>query len=688
MDTRDRLPVLVAGGGLAGLRAALDLARAGCAVLLVEAGTRLGGGLAHIAVLAQTGQPLGPLLAALVRAVQTQPGITVMLERRLESIAGQAGDFCATLGQAGTGATEQVRAAAVILATGCTPFHPGGLDFLGYGVIPDVVTSLALETMLAGEAGPACPSDGRAPASVAFLQCVGSRLLYPVKRPACSATCCAVSVRQALALGPVRRTVFAIDLRTHVAGTQEALTQAEAQGLTVRHARPHTLTPGPDGRGVSLRFVDEAGKECQDTVDMAVLAVGVGVSAANRAMAQASAVMLSRQGFVRTDPFFPAATSRPGVFVAGTLGGPGEASLAAIQGSAAAQAALIAAGPAAGQVGSAGPVLVIGGGAAGLTCALALAGCGAAVTLVEATHRLGGNPRKHPTVWKGRETRQAVDEMADAVLAHPGITVALSSRLEGVAPGPGGGLTASILGSDGTAAVAFAAAVLALGGGEARVDEHLHGRDPRVMTQLEYENWRRSHPEPGDAPQSVVFIQCVGARQEQGYTACARVCCAQALCAAVEVKKSRPDAQAAIFYRDITAAGEAEELYTEARRLGVLFFRYTPDNPPRVERLGSELAVTGEDLLLGRTIRLRPDLVVLAVPLAPAGVAGIAALFDVPTDALGFLTPAHPVLAPVDLPRPGLFAAGLCLGPKPLDETVAEAQAAAMRAVAFLANRA
>ncbi|MHC1789104.1 FAD-dependent oxidoreductase [Solidesulfovibrio sp.] len=687
MDIRERLPVLVAGGGLAGLRAALDLAGAGCAVLLVEAGTRLGGGLAHIAALAQTGQSPGPLLAALIDDVQAQPRIAVLPERRLESVTGQSGDFCATLGRPGQEAKEQVRAAAVILATGCAPFHPGTLDFLGYGVIPDVITSLALETKLAGDAGPACPSDGRAPATVAFLQCVGSRLLHPVKRPACSATCCAVSVQQALALGPGRSTIFAIDLRTQVAGTQEALTRAQARGLTVRHARPHTLAPGPDGRGVSLRFVDETGKECQETVDLVVLAVGVGVSAANRAMAQASEVALSRHGFVRRDPFSPAATSRPGVFVAGTLGGPGEASLAAIQGSAAAQAALAASGPADAPDETAAAVLVVGGGAAGLTCALALAACGRSVTLVEATDRLGGNPRKHPTVWKGRETRQAITGMAQAVLAHPGISVALSSRLEGIAPGPDGGLTAGIVGPGGGRDVAFGAAVLAPGGGEARVDEYLLGRDPRVLTQLEYENWRRAHPEPGDAPQSVVFIQCVGSRQEQGYTACARVCCAQALCAAVEAKKSRPDAQAAVFYRDITTAGESEELYAEARRLGVLFFRYTPEQPPRVERLGSELAVTGEDLLLGRSVRLRPDLVVLAVPLVPSGVSGLAALFEVPTDPLGFLLPAHPVLAPVDLPRPGLFAAGLCLGPKPLDETVAEAQAAAMRAQAFLANR-
>ncbi|MYL82142.1 FAD-dependent oxidoreductase [Desulfovibrio aerotolerans] len=685
MDARDRLPVLVAGGGLAGLRAALDLAVAGQEVLLIEAGTRLGGGAAHLAALVQTGQPVQALVAELAQAVAAHPRLTVRFGCRLESVTGAPGELCAVLGQTGEGSTEQIRVAAVILATGCSPFQPGGLDFLAYGVVPDVVTSLSVETMLAADGGVVRPSDGCPPRSVAFIQCVGSRMHQPEERPACSAVCCAVSVRQALALPQARRTLYAMDLRAHVAGTQEALNQAEAQGLTVRYARPHTLAAGPDGRGVTFRFIDQQGTECQDAVDMAVLAVGIGLSAANRAMLDASGVELGRGGFVATDPYAPVATSRPGVFVAGTLGGPGEASLASVQGSAAALEALAAvrvSPPPREPL----PVLVLGGGAAGLACSLGLAGCGQRVTLVEASARLGGHPRKHPTVWKGRETKEAVAQMAEAVQSLPGITVMTDARLIAAAQTPQG-WTGSLATPLGTQEIAFGAAVLALGSGEARPDEYLLGRDPRVMTQLEFENWRRTHPEPDDTPQTVVFIQCVGSRQRHGFTACARVCCAQALCAAVELKKSRPGAQVAVFYRDITTPGESEDLYTEARRLGVLFFRYDPERAPRVERLGADLAVTGEDILLGRSVRLRPDRLVLAVPVVPVGLAETAALFALPTTGPGFLAPVHPVLLPVDLPRPGLFAAGLCLGPKPLDESVAEAQAAAMRAIVYLAGR-
>jgi len=684
MDARDRLPVLVAGGGLAGLRAALDLAAAGQETVLLEAGTRLGGGLAHIAALAQNGQPVQALVAELADAASAHPRILVRLGWRLKSVNGQPGAFQAVLGRTGDGSSEPIRVAAVILATGCVPYQPGGLDYLGYGVVPDVATSLSVEAMLASEGGVVRPSDGKPPQSVAFIQCVGSRMLQPELRPACSATCCAVSLRQALAMPQARRTVYAIDLRAHVCGTQEALNQAEGSSLTVRYARPHTLGAGPDGRGVTFRFVDEQGAECQDSVDMAVLAVGVGLSAANQSMLEASGVELGRSGFVATDPYAPAATSRAGLFVAGMVRGPGEASLAAIQGSAAALNALETvrvSQPSPERL----PVMVLGGGAAGLTCALSLARCGLPVTLVEASESLGGHPRKHPTIWKGRETRQAVAEMAEAALSRHDIRVMIGSRVVADRQTPNA-WTASLATPQGAQEIAYGAAVLALGGGEIRPDEHLLDRDPRVMTQLEFENWRRTHPGPDETPHSVVFIQCVGSRQRRGYTACARVCCAQALCAAVELKKSRFDSQVAVFYRDIAAYGESEELYTEARRLGVLFFRYAPQSPPRVERLGADLAVTGEDILLGRSVRLRPDRLVLAVPLAPVGLAETAALFALPTSPLGFLEPVHPVLFPVDLPRSGLFAAGLCLGPKPLDESVAEAQAAAMRATAFLAR--
>jgi heterodisulfide reductase subunit A2 len=684
MGRPDVFPVLVAGGGVAGLRTALDLAASGREVLLVEAGRHLGGGLGHLASLFPTGEAPHEQLSCLIEAIANTPCITVRLETAVTGIAGRPGHFRVTLKR--EEAADIVSAVSVVLATGCAPFDPAILDTLGGGQIPDVVTSLAFESMLAASGPLARPSDGAAPLSLAFLLCVGSRMRHPVDRGYCSGVCCATALNQAMTAGDCSRTIFAIDFRAHVPGTQAALERSMAEGMCVRYARPHTLTPGPDGRGVALRYVDEQGIEHEEIVDMAVLAVGMEVPETTRVLVQTAGIQATRHGFVRTTCFEPVRTSREGIFVAGTLRGPGEAALATIQGSAAAQAVLaVTQEQGEGPDNACGAALVIGGGVAGLTAALALAECGADVTLVERADRLGGNPRKHPSFWKGQETWPAVMAMAGAVAAHPRITVRLSSRLLGVAGEPGR-FQGTLATPNGEETVHFGAAVLTLGGMEARTEAYLLGRDPRVFTQLGFEDWRRQRPKEAEAAQTVVFIQCVGSR-EPGLPACSRLCCAQALCAAVELKKNRPETMVAVFYRDITTYGENEDLYTEARRLGVLFFRYTPDAPPTVERIGTSLTVIGVDLLLDRSVRLQPDCLVLATPLISTGGAAMADLFGCQIDSLSFLAPAHPVFYPVDTTRPGIFAAGLCRGAKPLDETVAEAQAAAMRAWTFLIGK-
>jgi heterodisulfide reductase subunit A len=679
------LPVLVAGGGLAGLRAALDVAAAGRDVLLVEAGRQLGGGVAHLQALFPTGEDPRGLLAPLVEAALGHERIAISLETTVTAISGAPGHFRVGLQQRGGAGETTVSAASVIAATGCVPFDPDRLDTLGHASIPDVVTSVAFEGLLAAPGPLARPSDGASPQRIAFVLCVGSRLHYPLDRGYCSGICCATAIRQALAAKAADRTVFAMDVRAHVPGTQNALEQAKEQGVQFRYARPHTLTPGPEGRGVALRYVDEAGCPHEETVDMAVLAVGLEVSGATRILAQTAGIALTRHGFVRSDCFEPATTSRAGIFVAGNLAGPGEAALATVQGSAAGLGALAASARPEKLVDKGiGPALVVGGGAAGLTSALAMAQNGLLVTLLEHADHLGGNPRRHPIVWKGRETGPALAALAHVVAGHPGITVHLSTRLVAVAGEPGR-FRGMVETPDGPATVDFGAAVLTLGGVETSTEEYLHERDPRVFTQLAFEDWRRQRPKEAEAARTVVFLQCVGSRGPD-YPACARVCCVQALSAAVEMKKQCMDTLIAVFYQDIAAYGENEDLYTEARRLGVLFFRYSPEAPPQVERIGTTLTVTGTDRLLGRIVRLEPDALVLALPLVASRTAGIAELFGCRTDALGFIAPVHPVLFPVDTSQSGIFAAGLCLGPKPLDETMTEARAAAMRAVAFLAG--
>ncbi len=689
MGAPGQLPILVVGAGLAGLEAARDMAAMGREVRLVAAGRRLGGALAHIAHLFPADSDPRPGLAALCRDVAAAPRLTISLSTRLVWLDGEPGDLTARLETLCDGQTdpqlETLAVAGVLLATGRRPFEANRLELLGHARIPDVVTSLELAAALTGPGPLVRPSDGKPVRRIAWVLCVGSRLRGPVDNGFCSGVCCSATLGQALALPQVERTLYAMDVRAHLPGSQALLDRALTEGVAVRYARPHTLYPGPGGHGVCFR-VSDTGAVRQETVDMVVLVVGTEVADLALEPARVAAVAMSRFRSVRTGCFEPSRTSRPGVLVAGGLAGPAEAATAVIQGAAAAwEACHLGGSGTSTALAAQARVLVVGGGPAGLSASLALAALGFHVTLAEAAGHLGGNSRKHPRLWKGEPVRPAVEALMTSVTDHPNIAVCLETRVAAVA-GRGGEFSIDLETPAGSAAtVACAAVVLAMGGQEARPDQYLLDHDPRVVTQLEFEAWQRERPAEAQALDSVVFIQCAGSRGPH-WPACGRICCAQALSSAIELKKNRRDRRVVVCYRDITTPGEQEALYTEARRLGVVFVRFPPQQPPLVERLGERLVVTVEDRLLDRSLRLHPDRLVLAAPLMPTGVAATAALFGCATDDLGFLTPADPVFAPVDTTRKGVFAAGLCLGPKPLDATVAEARAAAMRVGLALAG--
>jgi heterodisulfide reductase subunit A-like polyferredoxin len=156
---------------------------------------------------------------------------------------------------------------------------------------------------------------------------------------------------------------------------------------------------------------------------------------------------------------------------------------------------------------------------------------------------------------------------------------------------------------------------------------------------------------------------------------------------AIELKRIKPDMDVFILYRDMRTYGDKELLYKEARELGVIFVRFDLDGKPQVEQTADgKLQVTIHDPILDRPVVLNPDLLALASAVLPNPVQDIGEIFKVPRNAEGFLNEAHAKLRPVDLPSDGLFLAGLAHYPKPIDETIAQAKAAAGRAATFLAK--
>ena len=189
--------ILVVGGGVSGLTASRETARAGYDVLLVEQSDRLGGHARRWSKRMPQRPPYqapqGNDIDRLIALVEADRRIEVRRNCRVVKTAGGPGKFTVTLRQGE--ADQEVKVGAVVLATGWSPYDPNKLGHLGYGASPDVVTSVALEEMLG--AGPLKrKSDGRPARNIAFVQCAGSR--DPKHLPYCSSVCCGVSIKQAL----------------------------------------------------------------------------------------------------------------------------------------------------------------------------------------------------------------------------------------------------------------------------------------------------------------------------------------------------------------------------------------------------------------------------------------------------------------------------------------------------------
>jgi quinone-modifying oxidoreductase subunit QmoB len=188
--------ILVVGGGVAGLHAALEAARAGYDVTLIECGTELGGWMRRQARAYPTAPPYDELhdaeIDGLIQAAEGDERVRILCDTQIERISGAPGMFDVTA--RANGAQETFRVGAVIQATGWKPYDANRLGNLGYGRVADVVTSIELEEM-ARDGAITRPSDGQQPQSVVFLQCAGSR--DPEHLPYCSAVCCMATLKQA-----------------------------------------------------------------------------------------------------------------------------------------------------------------------------------------------------------------------------------------------------------------------------------------------------------------------------------------------------------------------------------------------------------------------------------------------------------------------------------------------------------
>ena len=225
-------------------------------------------------------------------------------------------------------------------------------------------------------------------------------------------------------------------------------------------------------------------------------------------------------------------------------------------------------------------------------------------------------------------------------------------------------------------------------------EEYGYGEFSNVVNLAEVERMLNSagptqghivRPSDLEEPKRIVYIQCVGSRDERTNRYCSRICCMTAIKQARMIK-DKIDAEIFVFYIDLRSFGKGyEEFYESTAAAGVTFIRGRIGEIIENEETLS-LTVRGEDTLLGKPIALdNVDLVVLSTGVVPPKDAKkVAQVLNLSRSPDGFLLEAHPKLRPVDSFNDGIFVAGMSQGPKDIPDTVAQAKAAAAGAMALM----
>ncbi len=229
-------------------------------------------------------------------------------------------------------------------------------------------------------------------------------------------------------------------------------------------------------------------------------------------------------------------------------------------------------------------------------------------------------------------------------------------------------------------------------------DEYAYSQSKDVITSLELERIMnaagptKGHLErlsDGKAPKEMVFIQCVGSRcsDNRGKSYCSKICCMYTAKHAMLIRDKYPDVNVTVFYIDVRTPGKNfDEFYRRAvEQYGVNYVKGQVGKV--IPQPNGKLLVRGVDLLDNKQILKEADMVVLATAIEPsADVRKIATMLTASIDTNNFLTEAHAKLKPVESPTAGIFLSGVCQGPKDIPETVAQAGAAAVKAIGLLAK--
>jgi len=274
--------LLVVGGGVVGMTAALEAAAAGYPVTLVEKSGQLGGSAAfeykRIPEHMPYADPEDTGVADMIAKIEADSNISVHLNSTITKTSGAPGRFSADISTE-SGSTTTANFGAIIMASGARNYDASKLPELGYGKTPDVVDQAGLEKLaLEANGGPIKrPSDGKEVGKVVFVQCAGQRSTREGHLPYCSGHCCLTSIKQAMYFKDqnpaVDTVVMYSDLRTPGAGGEDFYRSGQKKGIIFTKGTVSEVTAGASGPVVKFKDLI-LNEEITDSVDLVVLATG------------------------------------------------------------------------------------------------------------------------------------------------------------------------------------------------------------------------------------------------------------------------------------------------------------------------------------------------------------------------------------------------------------------------------
>jgi heterodisulfide reductase subunit A len=223
-----------------------------------------------------------------------------------------------------------------------------------------------------------------------------------------------------------------------------------------------------------------------------------------------------------------------------------------------------------------------------------------------------------------------------------------------------------------------------------------YGEYPNVVTALQYERLLSAsgptqgeivRPSEGNTPKRIAWIQCVGSRSPKyDRLYCSRVCCMYATKEAMITRDHHPDIETTIFYMDMRAYGKGfEEYYNLAEDMGVEYIRSRPVEV--YQKDDSNVVVIYENTYTGEVEEREFDLVVLSTAIIPSQVGALADILGIELDENGFIQEKDVVFAPFETSREGIYVAGCSQAPKDIPDSVAQACAAAAKALIDVKNK-